>query len=220
MKPSAQSSSASKEQKKGVNDPAYLHDVFNLYILPIVNATNVGYFLYDSEVTFILLFYAFLFYMVIDTVWVLVQPKSVGSPVTIVVHHVVCLLGWLLPYFYARKLFRWTSAGLLVELNTFLLIARRVWGRPLFMEVLFYTSWVGFRIIMYPYVLYLFVFEYLEFTAKEATGNYINTALLILVIIILLNMLNFKWSYDLFKRSLSLAKAHQKTEDDKDHHRL
>jgi TLC domain len=209
-------------EAKVFDDPAYLHDLFNLYTLPIVNAANISFFLHESEETFTLLFFAFLFYMVIDTVWVLVQPKSVASPATIVVHHVICLAGWLLPYYYERMLFRWTSAGLLVELNTFLLIARRVWGRPLVVEVLFYLTWFGFRIVMYPYVLYLFIFVYLEYSVKQAGGNYINTALLILVIIFLLNMLNMKWTYDLAKRSFGLGKARGKSghTDGKDQHRL
>jgi hypothetical protein len=48
---------------------------------------------------------------------------------------------------------------MLVEVNTWLLIARRAIGGKL-IEALFYVSWVGLRNIYYPYLIWAFYKEW------------------------------------------------------------
>lgn len=71
------------------------------------------------------IFNAALCYFLMDTMWVLVVPKCVRSPGTIVVHHMACLV--YLYLVYIRPEFFWfMGACLTVEVNTWFLIARRV----------------------------------------------------------------------------------------------
>ena len=103
------------------------HDAFNILALPVVCTLNVLYLLTESENFLRLQFFSFLLYLSTDTLWVLIKPESVASPLTIIIHHIVCLYAWVDPYIYAPEFSKWISAMLLVEINTFLLIAKRDW---------------------------------------------------------------------------------------------
>jgi hypothetical protein len=175
-----------------------LHDLFNLLVLPIICASNVLYLLLREESYLWAQFLIFTLYLIADSLWVLFRPLSVASPSTIIIHHVVCLIGWIIPHISDPSLSLWTSLGLLVEINTFFLIGRRHWGRTRVLQIFFYSTWIFLRMMMFPFVLFLFVFKYFDYTISQAEGRLVNTGLLILLIMIFLNVLNMKWSWDLF----------------------
>lgn len=180
-----------------------LHDLFNLLALPIICSSNIRYLILRDESCLWTQFFLFTGYLIADTIWVLLRPSSVASPSTIIIHHVVCLLGWIIPHLSDPSLSLWTSLGLLVEINTFFLIGRRYWGRTRILQILFYSSWIFLRMMMFPYVLYLFIFKYFDYTSSKSQGKLINTGLLILLIMVFLNFLNMKWTWDLFVKTRS-----------------
>ena len=175
-----------------------LHDLFNLLVLPIICASNVLYLVIREEHYLWAQFSIFTIYLILDSIWVLFRPRSVASPSTIIIHHIVCLIGWIIPHISDPSLSLWFSLGILVEINTFFLIGRRYWGRTLVLQILFYSTWIFLRMMMFPFVLYKFSFKYFNYTVAQAEGKFINTGLLILLIMVFLNILNMKWSWDLF----------------------
>ena len=88
------------------------------------------------------------------------------------------------------------SLGPLVEINTWLLIARRNFKDIHILNVLFYITWVAFRLVMYPIILVLFVVQYAEESREYHTWFHVGLAVLLLMLGI--NVLNAKWSIDLF----------------------
>jgi len=48
-----------------------------------------------------------------------------------------------------------------VELNTFFLILRRLWHVPP-VSVCFYVTWITIRLIIYPYLIYVFAILYVD----------------------------------------------------------
>lgn len=182
------------------------HDAFNILALPFICGANGLYLLFGGDVLLCLQFYLFALYLLFDTIWVAMYPQSVASPPTIIFHHLVCLVGWIVPHFSDPSLSRWTSLGLVVEINTFFLIARRYFGRTVLLQVLFYLTWVLFRLILFPAVLYHFIFKYVENSMTQNQGNFCNTGLFVVLTMIFLNVLNFKWSWDLFIKRQNLMK--------------
>lgn len=175
------------------------HDYFNLCVLPLICAINL-YFLAVDRSAYWVEYFSFLAYLIVDTVWLFAVPGSVVSPTTVIAHHLVCIVGWSLPVFNDLKYHDWLSYGILVEINTWLLTARRNFKESFLLNFLFYLTWVGFRLIMYPIILYYFVFQYVEDSVQWAT--YINVGLYVLVLMIAINSLNFKWSFELFSKML------------------
>jgi len=121
---------------------------------------------------FELFFFTTLAYFVIDAVWVMVAPQSVKSPMTIIQHHVAVILYLIIPY--RCPPFRFLMGVCMsVELNTWFLIARRVFNkqgsppwtidlpylfsvRVKLISICFYISWIAIRCLLYPYVLVVF----------------------------------------------------------------
>lgn len=171
----------------------FWHDIFNLIALPLICMANV-HFLYvnDSHSAYLLNFFAFVVYLVLDTFWVIVVPKCVASPTTILAHHAITLLGWSLPIIFPSSgLEAWCSKGLLVEFNTFLLIARRNLLPSTIINFAFYFTWITLRLIFYPFQGYLFFTQ--RFIVNQDRG-----AWGFLLLMCALNMLNLQWSYNLF----------------------
>jgi len=201
-----------------------IHDFFNLIVLvPVVvlNAMNwdVDSLWADFDGVenawtgkfFELFFTVTALYFAVDLLWVACIPRCVKSPGTIVQHHVATLLYILIPRYYPE--YRWLmGACMSVEVNTWFLIARRVFNKqglppwiidlPPFLSirvklisVCFYVSWVGIRCFLYPLIwdeiraLYLDLSEELE--------SHINILLVAMVLHSVFCALNLKWSYDL-----------------------
>lgn len=119
-----------------------------------------------------MLFYVFAGYVAVDLVWVLLIPRCVKSPKAIINHHIAVLLYLIIPKMYPG--FNFLLAILVsVEINTWFLIARRVFNKqkfkpwllkiPLictieikFLSICFYITWFAIRVVLYPYVYYIF----------------------------------------------------------------
>lgn len=181
------------------------HDIMNLSILPFIIFTNLYYlFLDQSFMYFTLQFCIFAAYLLIDTIWVIWIPQSVASPKTILIHHIITMFGWFLPIIFGMHLAEWCAVGLLVEINTWLLIARRNFRHISILTPLFFVSWVLFRLIYYPFKGYQFI---KLVAVKYAENGYVDMGSVSYIILWGgLTFLNFKWSYDLVRKNFSKGK--------------
>lgn len=210
------------------------HDWYNILALPwlcVLNLVNwsFGY----SEFTRVLyreargstlwrgeyfwpFFWATSVYFVVDVMWVFLFPTCVRSPGVILKHHISALLYMCLPYLYPE--YAWAfGACMVVELNTWLMIARRMFSHiarvavPLSGSVLivkpisifFYVTWVLIRVIVYPGFLLVMIEAHLE--RWESVGSPLNVVAMALPFQAVLVVLNFKWSYDLVQSKLRNA---------------
>lgn len=175
-----------------------MHDYFNLLTIPFICAATV-YFLYTNEERcFWISYFVFLSYIAIDTIWVIIIPQSVASPATIIIHHIITILGWNIPVFNGFRYTRLSNSLLLVEFNTWFLIARRNFRESNFLNAMFLATWIALRLIMYPVLLVNFVPYYIQDSTDF--GTYINSGVFVLVIVGSLTALNMKWSFDLFMK--------------------
>ncbi len=175
----------------------YRHDLWNIFTLPIVVFVNWYYLVYPSEYSRSVQYYGFLIYIGLDTLWVLIVPKCVGSPKMILGHHLVTMAGWNLQIILP-EMSKYFAMALLVEANTWLKISKRYFSSaPLIIrqivDALFYLSWYLFRVVMYPYLVYALGTSWLE----NSIDSYINSYLGILIVTIILTIMNMKWTYDL-----------------------
>mmetsp|Transcript_34462 Transcript_34462/g.41575 ORF Transcript_34462/g.41575 Transcript_34462/m.41575 type:complete len:310 (-) Transcript_34462:156-1085(-) len=150
-------------------------------------------------------------YFIIDLIWVVVVPKCVKSSNTIVYHH-IATLGYLsVPYVNPR--YQWCmGACMSVEINTWFLIARRVFNKQGFppwtiklpplisirikvISIMFYSTWFSLRCILYPLLLIFFVEDW-KFLLKS-TGTAFNLMTIVIPLHSIFLLLNFKWTYDL-----------------------
>jgi hypothetical protein len=150
-------------------------------------------------------------YFVVDLLWIILVPQCVRSPTTIIQHHIATILYMLIPWFYPE--YRFVMGALLfVEINTWFLIARRVFNKQGFppwiidlppfvsiriklISVFFYLTWIVIRCIIYPYVLLELVGVYDERSRRLNTR--FNVCLISLSLQACFVILNFKWTYDL-----------------------
>jgi hypothetical protein len=162
------------------------------------------------------LFFAVTFlYFLVDLIWILRVPKCVKSPLTILQHHVCTLLYLYIPY--AVKDYRWCmGACMSVEVNTYFLIARRVFNQQGFepwvidlsffsiriklISILFYATWIPIRCMLYPYLLIPFYQLWLEYSTKVHTK--FNLVLFCLPLHSMFCALNAKWTFDLLVSKL------------------
>lgn len=179
------------------------HDHFNLVVLPCIITTNCLYLFYDSE-WYSIQFWVFFSYLVADVLWLIIWPRSVATPTTIVIHHVLCMIGWSIPRVCDSALTQWICPALLVEINTWLLIARRNWKDMPLLSVLFYATWAIFRLGLYPY--YLFTFGNLQVKKICGEGSTI-AEIILLLLMISLNAMNFMWTLDILRKSSKGAKG-------------
>lgn len=221
-----------------------LHDFFNLIILvPIVvlNFLNWDWdrMIYGSNTTevpfvhawtgqyFHVFFWTTVAYFTIDLAWVCLIPKCVKSPSTIIQHHIAVFAYLILPYFLPKVRF---LMGVLmsVELNTWFLIARRVFNKqgfspwkldiPYFISVrvklisiFFYITWIMIRCVMYPYVLYVLCFPLIREKEFKDVKNSISIAIFIQAVFC---FLNGKWSLQLLNSKIRQWKKHGETKVD------
>ena len=218
-----------------------LHDFFNLIVLvPIVvlnvlnwdwdklfygsNATEIPFVHAWTGEYFHLFFWTTVAYFFTDMVWVCVIPKCVKSPSTIIQHHLAVFVYLVLPYFLPKVRF---LMGVLmsVELNTWFLIARRVFNKqglppwkldiPYFMSVrvklisiFFYISWISIRCVMYPYVLYVLAFPLVADKNYADVKHAVGFAVMIQAVFC---FLNGKWSLQLLNSKIRQWKKNGET---------
>ena len=201
------------------------HDFFNLIMLIPIIALNVINWNWEKIFSmpqnaqiedfwtgefFDLFFGVTIFYFVVDLFWVLIIPSCVKSPATIVQHHLATLAYVLVPFYYEPA--RWCmGACMIVEVNTWFLIARRVFNKQGFppwiidlsfvsirvklISIFFYITWIGIRCLLYPYLLWIFTLEWLDLSSK--TGSKVNPLLITVPLQACFCLLNLKWTYDL-----------------------
>lgn len=145
-------------------------------------------------------------YLLLDTAWILMQPKCVPSgPSVLIVHHIATIVFISIPLLEPRYI--WHGAlVLLVEVNTLCLVARRRLPRRSWLHGLanavFYSTWVVMRLFVFPLLVYLFYMEYVTYTHEQAAGNWVNIVLLGPVLQTLLTLLGFKWTFDMLMKQL------------------
>lgn len=210
------------------------HDFFNLIVLIPIIVLNVMNWNWDmmfhlnkkqtiadawTGEWFDLFFGSTVMYFLIDLLWILLIPKCVKSPSTIIQHHVVTLLYIMVPFF-APEL-RWCmGACMSVEINTWFLIARRVFNKAGFppwiidlsfvsirvklISICFYITWIGIRCILYPIIMVYIVGRWRMESVKA--GTYFNIELISPVLHSSFCILNFKWTYDLLMSKIRYYK--------------
>ena len=196
-------------RSRGEVDPYWhqRHDEFNLIYLPFVVATIINYGYYyiqnpassDVDSAYVIMSFVFLLYSALDTLWIIAKPNSVASPSLIIIHHIIAIIASVSPI-YSKAIRLYQIGGTTVELNTWLLILRRyLRDRYVVIELPFYTTWIIIRVILYPYILYRFttdlVFDCnsLQFRANGLCWQNFGFG----ISVIILNVLNSKWSIDL-----------------------
>mmetsp|Transcript_19183 Transcript_19183/g.24180 ORF Transcript_19183/g.24180 Transcript_19183/m.24180 type:complete len:389 (+) Transcript_19183:156-1322(+) len=162
-----------------------------------------------------LFFWSTVAYFIIDLAWVCIIPKCVKSPSTIVQHHLAVLFYLILPHFTPRARFL-MGVCMSVELNTWFLIARRVFNKqgfspwkldiPYFVSVrvklisiLFYITWITIRCGIYPYLLYVMIFTIHRSKEYQDILHIIKIGAMMQFIFVCLNA---KWSLDLLNSKI------------------
>ncbi|GLC40748.1 hypothetical protein PLESTB_000026600 [Pleodorina starrii] len=170
------------------------HDIFNLFCIAWLNAWNFYYLATGRG--FQVFYLSTMLYFVADLIYVGVVPRSVKSPLVILAHHVITAVYVLIPYHYPQ--YEWCmSYCMLVEVNTWLLIAKRTM-RSRVLEVLFYVTWVLLRNIYYPYLIWVFYKEWQKET--RACGTPWNPILTTPVFQTALTGLNYFWTLSLLTK--------------------
>ena len=182
-------------------------------------------------------FYFTAAYFIIDLLWIIILPICVKSPSTIIQHHLAVLLYIMIPYLHPN--FRFCmGACMTVEINTWFLIARRVFNKQGFppwtlielnswlsirvkvISIFFYLTWISIRCILYPALMIPFCKFWRDHTKHTGTVFHLITAACLLHAAFCL--LNLKWSYELlmskvryFRRQYILRK--QQLRHDRNH---
>eukprot|EP00574_Skeletonema_japonicum_P005599 CAMPEP_0201728024 /NCGR_PEP_ID=MMETSP0593-20130828/14517_1 /ASSEMBLY_ACC=CAM_ASM_000672 /TAXON_ID=267983 /ORGANISM="Skeletonema japonicum, Strain CCMP2506" /LENGTH=301 /DNA_ID=CAMNT_0048220005 /DNA_START=156 /DNA_END=1061 /DNA_ORIENTATION=- len=207
------------------NDARDLHDFFNLIALvPVVVLNIINWdwdILIDSSKSlrqawtgqyFPLFFAATVGYFVADLIWVVQVPTCVKSPAVIVQHHLATLVYMLIPYMHPNETGWLMGACLIVEINTWLLIARRVFNKQGFgpwvidlslfsiriklISIFFYVTWISIRCFLYPAIWRMIFSLWYENGYEE--GDHFVIFSFALGLHTIFCGLNFKWTFDLF----------------------
>ena len=212
------------------------------------NSNDLGYMEYYEQMFdtvqyawtgdwFDIFFYCTAAYFIIDLLWIIILPICVKSPSTIIQHHIAVLLYIMIPYVHPN--FRFCmGACMTVEINTWFLIARRVFNKQGFppwtlielnswlsirvkvISIFFYLTWISIRCILYPGLLIPFFKLWRTHTQQTGTVLHLISAACLLHVAFCL--LNLKWSYELlmskiryFRRQYILRK--QQLRHDRNH---
>jgi TLC domain len=155
-------------------------------------------------------------YFVIDVLWILIVPVCVKSPAVILQHHVAVLVFILIPYHHAAVRYC-MGACMSVEVNTWFLIARRVFNKQGFppwtifnsswlsirvkvISIFFYLTWISIRCVLYPALLVPFYQHWRDLSLK--TGTWWNILLPAVPLHAAFCLLNLKWTYELIMSKL------------------
>jgi len=223
------------------------HDFFNLIVLIPIIVLNIMNWNWDllfnlgkkqhlddawTGEWFYLFFWSTVSYFVADLIWVLILPNCVKSPRVIIQHHIVTMIYLLIPLHQVER--RWCmGACMSVEINTWFLIARRVFNkqgfppwiidlsfvsiRLKFISVCFYVTWFSLRVYLYPLIFVYVTKLYIQESKRK--GTYINIDLVPPVLQFVFCVLNLKWTFDLIMSKLRYfrrRRAGQKVVDNVD----
>jgi len=204
--------------------PIFIHDMMNILVFMIINLINLFYFVSCTDFStftpkldvlnqeifsqlFHMTFVISSFYTVFDSFLVIIVPQCVKSESKSIIYHHLATCGLMYVSTLENHYCWYMSMALLLELNTLLLtIKRNVYrGSVLFIccNAMFYISWILFRMIMLPYLVYLLTFEYIVYSHKQQ--SFMNAVVMAPVLILLLTILSFQWTLQLFKNLSSCA---------------
>lgn len=203
------------------------HDYWNILALAVLICIDVYYLsmstsmedigtprLGASHLGVFNVFYAlFMLYLVVDTIWIIVIPNcTVTDRMPIIVHHVLTGVYAMIPA--ADSQFSWHMAVvLLVEINTLFLTWKRNVSKDSLLHFLlnlaFYLTWVGMRLIGFPILVVFLYYEWQRYTILKGTP--FNCVLLAPIFQALVTALSFKWTYDMARKMLK-GKAEKRSE--------
>lgn len=197
------------------------HDLFNLgalFFLVIINFGNWTLSNYQFMWTgtyFETVKNCFLIYFSADTIWIYLYPKSVKSPWVIYIHHLFSLVGLSLVPVQVSKM---VSTLVFIEINTWLLICRRLFNNGYLEEykylntlgrvvntdiklvsILFYISWIYYRLIVMPQLFYSMLMITFQSQSLVNIG--------VCVIQGILTLMGIKWSKDLLMSKINKQKT-------------
>lgn len=151
-----------------------------------------------------IIFYIVSIYLVVDCLWVLINPRCVpSSPGPIVIHHIATAVLLGATYFGAPEQYAFSTAiYLTVEANTIILVTKRnvPMGSLLWkvLDIFFYATWVIQRLIQFPLLVWWSSFEYLRFS--YSIGTHANMILSTPIFSFVLTILSYKWTVDLLSK--------------------
>lgn len=219
-----------------------IHDFFNLIVLVPIVVLNIICWdwekMLDPKIYFWnawhgeyydAFFMTTVAYFIVDLVWVCVFPKCVKSPSTIVQHHLAVLLYVTIPH--TIPYLRWAMGVCMsVEINTWFLIARRVFNKQGFppwtidlpylfsvrvklISICFYTTWIAARIFIFPYMLVIYyrMFYYpdmFQFERPLSVAFISGVATLHSIFV----FLNIRWTVDLANSKIKQWKRKEGTQ--------
>ena len=172
------------------------HDAFNLVVLlPVITLNLVNWDRSGWHGRYFLSFWWVTFaYFAVDATLIALFPRCVRSPRVILQHHSVTLAYILVPLI--KRQYAWLMGTcLLVEVNTWFLIARRHFK---IFNFAFYFTWVLIRLLIYPLLFFVIFFTYRDHSHQVGTRfNLLFFAPLFQSVFI---VLNFKWTIDLLRK--------------------
>lgn len=192
------------------------HDLANIVALPVIVAAAIVQLLSANEMAFKLLFWMVLAYFFIDFAWVIWIPSCVKSTYTIKMHHTAALLYLVVPYVYPEY-GHFLGKCMLLEANTWFLIARRYFGRIRWHSVGFYVTWITIRLGLFTYLFYEACHVYYERVVVQLDSDkngtlsvgellflpkYVHLTMLAPMLQALFCGLNYKWTYDLVNQKM------------------
>jgi len=164
-----------------------------------------------------LFWYVSFAYFVSDFLFVVLVPKCVKSPAIIIGHHIAAMTYMIVPRVFPEYMCL-MGAIMLVEVNTWFLIARRALNsrgekpftpgvslgkslRMTFISANFYFSWIFHRCIVNLYVLIYILHQYYVWIT-EFNHFPIDIRLISVSLQAVLILLNTKWTVDLVRSKL------------------
>ena len=174
----------------------WIHDIFNIITLSCVSILTFIYLIKYTQLEligtnskmatnghedFIIIYYLFSTYLLVDMIWIIVIPYSVASKNSsaIIFHHLVTAGLVSLPMFDSR--YEWHMVlSLVVEANTVFLALRRNTSigsiTHKISDILFYITWLFLRLLLFPLLCVLFTYEWYY--------RYLNTYILFNIILL------------------------------------
>lgn len=130
------------------------HDYANLALLPLLSGLAIASL--RTERAQLPLAALLLAYMVLDALWLIVQPSVVKTTTVLLWHHAVAvgLIVHAATHAPHRRYVAWMS---IVEVNTFFLVLRRHLQRR-WVEASFVLTWLLIRVAWFPYLPLHFLF--------------------------------------------------------------
>ena len=212
----------------------FFHDVINIAFFAVINTINVVIFMsytdlssfsplsklesLNSIFTIHALYIILSTYTIFDTILVLLFPYCVQAtnPMSIVYHHMAT--GGLIYLSQIDTKYSWhMSLTLLLEINTLFLTIKRNIPRGtmayIICDFMFYFTWLCLRVLLLPYLTYLFSSEYHLYSQKH--NSYMNILVLAPFLIFALTLLSYYWTYQMWRKMYTKASNSTKSGKEK-----